>query len=280
MSRRMLRLALIAAVAAMLALVPAARRSAAADRPSLVGPKAYYLALGDSLAYGIQPDLDNDEGYPADFFTDLQTHGTQSIADMGCSGETSVTFVQGGCIYAKIFPPHYPYTGPQLNAALAFIQQHPGQVSPVTIDIGANDLLDVINQSNCTITDLTATVQTIFTNYTTILSQLKTALNGTGDLISMTYYFPYQNICPNLVPLIQYLDAGLAAVGQRYGAIMVPVFTAFGGATTPNPYLCNLTWVCQTTTYFTCKLVSQLCIHPTTLGYHVIANTIEKTVGY
>ena len=39
------------------------------------GPKAYYLALGDSLAYGYQPDGDVVQGYADDFYTDLQTHG-------------------------------------------------------------------------------------------------------------------------------------------------------------------------------------------------------------
>src|SRR5579885_1869040 len=38
----------------------------------LVGPKAYYLALGDSLAFGYQPNLNWAGGYASDFYTNLQ----------------------------------------------------------------------------------------------------------------------------------------------------------------------------------------------------------------
>src|SRR5439155_2234658 len=36
---------------------------------ALVGPKQHYLALGDSLAFGYQPDLNFDDGYVDDFFS-------------------------------------------------------------------------------------------------------------------------------------------------------------------------------------------------------------------
>jgi lysophospholipase L1-like esterase len=272
------RIGVLASVLAWLAIIPATGSSLA--HASLVGPKAYYLALGDSLAYGVQPNLDNDAGYPADFFTNLQSHGTSTLADMGCSGETTVSFVNGGCPYRNIFPPHYKYSGPQLAAALAFLQQHPGQVSPVTIDIGANDLLNVIDPSTCTFSALTTTVQLALNNLQSILSQLQAALHGSGDLITMTYYFPYQNTCPNLVPYAEYFNSLIAAVARQNGALVAPVFAAYGGAAVPNPYLCTLTWICQTTSYPTCKLADQLCIHPTTLGYKVIADAMEATAGY
>src|SRR5437763_9644375 len=64
-----------------------------------VGPKAYYLALGDSLAYGYQPDGDIVHGYADDFYTDLQPHGTMSLTNLACPGETSGTFIHGGCPY-------------------------------------------------------------------------------------------------------------------------------------------------------------------------------------
>lgn len=272
------RIAVLTAVVALLALSPAAGRAAAGA--SVVGPKTYYLALGDSLAYGLQPDFVDNQGYPQDFFANLQAHGTTTLVNLGCTGETTVTFINGGCIYRTIFPPHDSYSGSQLAAALAFIQQHPGQVSPVTVDIGANDLLPAINAQTCLTTNLTATVQTIAVNLHSILSQLHTALNGTGDLITMNYYSPYQNSCPNLIPLTRYLNGLLAGLATHDGALVAPVFLAFGGGAFPNYALCLSTWTCLTTTYPTCKIDAHLCIHPTTLGYKVIAGTIEATVGY
>lgn len=281
MPRQILRAALVAIVVATLALTPLAKRTASAAAPGApIGPKTYYLALGDSLAYGLQPNLDDDEGYPQDYFTDLQTHGTQQLADMGCSGETTVTFINGGCPYRLILPPHYDYSGPQLQAALAYLQQYAGQVSPVTIDIGANDLLNALDPSTCTFTALTQTVQTIYTNVQSILSQLQTALHGSGDLVTMTYYFPYQNQCPSLVPVVQSLNDHITAIAHQNGALVAQVFGAFGGPTTPNPNLCIYTWICESNTFLPCILVPSLCIHATTLGYKVIANTYEAITGY
>lgn len=276
MLRRTLRVVLVVTPLTVLALLPAAAHpstagAATAPTASVVGPKAYYLALGDSLAYGYQPNGDFTHGYADDFFTDLQTHGTQSLIDMGCPGETSVTFIKGGC--PSTDPPKYPYTGPQLAAALSFIKQHPGQVSPVTLDIGANDLFPQVNPLRCSLISSTVFLKTLVTfsvNLNVILAQLKTALHGTGDLAVMTYYFPLQNLCPRLMPLVQLVDGLIAKTAATYGASVADVFTAFGGSTVPNPNLCTYTWICS----------PFLDIHATDLGYSVIAQTYEKTLGY
>ncbi|HZS79309.1 MAG TPA: SGNH/GDSL hydrolase family protein [Ktedonobacteraceae bacterium] len=240
---------------------------------SLVGPKKYYLALGDSLAFSYQPDLNYDDGYVDDFYANLQGHGTQHLANMGCPGETSSTFINGGCPYA--FLRKFPYIGPQLNAALIYLQLHRGSVSPVTLDIGANDLLPDINTKTCTISSsFSSDLATVDANLTqTILPELRAALtvNGqvTGDLIVMNYYDPYQNICPNTVPYVQLINQHIANDISGYG-LLVDVFSAFGGAGVPNPNICPYTWMCS--------LFHD--IHATDAGYRVIASAFENTVGY
>lgn len=266
---RSLRLLALTATLALTALFPLARHT---PRPnSAVGPKPYYLALGDSLSYGYQPNLDLFQGYASDFFHHFATAGHAHLIDMGCVLETTTTMINGGCPFAKYRK--YKYSGPQLAAAVAFIQQHPSQVSPVTIDIGANDLLPFFNASTCAIssTETITQIATAFdTNFNTILTQLKTALNGTGDLYAMNYYMPYQNQCPNLLPYLQTFNQNIAAVAQANGVPLADVFTAFGGATTPNPNICNYTWICS----------SKHDVHPTTKGYTVIAQTFESLAGY
>jgi len=278
------RLAIVAVLAISLALVPGGRHVAtAADSAGLIGPKPYYLALGDSLTFGIQPTLNSHAGYVDDFFANLQPHGVQTVANLGCNGETTITFINGGCKYATVFPPHYHYAGSQLAAALDFIRSHPGQVSPVTIDVGADDFN--IDPQTCVVSAMTQTLQTFEVNYRSILGQLKAALkdangNDTGDLVTMTYYFPYQNTCPALTPLFSLFNADLASIARQSGALVAPVYATFGGPTTPNPNLCSLTWVCQTNTFITCKVSAILCIHPNTLGYRLMAATVEYTTGY
>src|SRR5579859_8008527 len=144
-----------AAALAALVLVPAASAAKIGNT---------YLALGDSLAYGyhkaqfqselktkgfVEPATFND-GYVDDFGAALKlvNPGLQVIND-GCPGETTEAFIGGSgkpgfCSNfpaATPFPDvflHHPYTGAQLSDALAILKANP-HVSPITLDIGAND---------------------------------------------------------------------------------------------------------------------------------------------
>lgn len=245
----------------------------AASSPAVVGPKHYYIAAGDSLAFGYQPDLDWAHGYSNYFYSNLKNHGEGDYDNYACPGETTSTFINGGCPYSYL--KKEVYFGAQLPAVIDAIKDNAGNVSPVTLDIGANDLLGDIDTSNCTIsagwsTDL-ATVDTNLTK--TILPQIDAALtvNGqrTGDLLLMGYYDPYQNLCPNTVPYIEQINQHLQNDAQGY-AIFVDVFDAFGGATTPNPNICNYTWMCS----------SFNDIHARDAGYSVMAGAFEKAAGY
>src|SRR5579859_7979555 len=247
-----------------------------AGAASVVAPKAYYLALGDSLAFGYQPNFDWSHGYAADFASNLRNHGSTSSVNYGCAGETAATFIHGGCPYQNFFILHNYYTGPQLNAALAFINGHKGKVSPVTIDIGANDLKSLINTSTCQTGDYTAPLATFDNNLQIILTQLASALAGSGTILVMNYYDPYQNQCPNTVSLVQLFnqhiaaDAGTVAEAHNTFVPVADVFTAFGGTGTPNPTICADTWMCS----------SFQDIHANSTGYSKIAQTFEATYGY
>jgi lysophospholipase L1-like esterase len=265
------------AAALLLALLPVAHPATATTS---AGPKTFYLALGDSLAWGYQPNLDIVQGYAEDLylhllprstFFPLPPRGTFFEVNVACSGETAATFIAGGCPFALF--KKYPYTGPQLAAALAFIHHHLGQVSPVTIDIGANDLLPLVNPSTCAVPApavITQALAAFDAHFSSILAQLRTALQGTGDLVTMNYYFPYQNQCPKLLPAVKLFNQHLAGDAQQNGVPVADVFSAFGGAAVPNANLCAYTWICS----------RYHDIHATTQGYAAIATAIEATLGY
>ncbi|HEX8727235.1 MAG TPA: SGNH/GDSL hydrolase family protein [Ktedonobacterales bacterium] len=268
-------LALTLALVASIFLAPGVAHAARPAGSALVGPKIYYLALGDSLAFGYQPNWDFSHSYPAQWYSsNLSKHHVSHYTNYGCNGETSATFVNGGCPYAFLL--HNSYSGSQLNAALSFLKAHPGAVSPVSLDIGANDLLPDINSSTCAVSSTWATdLANLDTRLTgTILPKLTAALtsNGarTGDLVMMNYYDPYQNSCPTSLAYVQTLNQHLAADAAQFNVPVADVFTALGGATTPNPNICTDTWMCA----------SSPNIHATTAGYGVIANTFGSTTGY
>ncbi|MBA2681668.1 MAG: hypothetical protein H0U76_25145 [Ktedonobacteraceae bacterium] len=240
-----------------------------------VGPKQYYLALGNSLAFGYQPDLDFNHGYVDDLSADLRTRGNEQTANLACPEETSASFINGGCPYALLRK--FPYEGNQLSAALLYLNEHQGQVSPVTLDIGANDVLPDLSRTNCVIdtekfkSDLAA----LDTNLAqVILPRLHAALmvNGrvTGDLLVENYYDPYQNQCPGTVPLMQEMNSHIAADVRNLG-VLVDVFAAFGGAATPNQNLCVYTWICNKSFHD---------VHSTRVGYQIIAKAFEQSAGY
>jgi len=140
-------LALLAALSLLvLAALPA---SASTSNPKFNPPKSFYLALGDSLAFGYQQSkfianlpTENPSafvtGYVDDFAGMLQgIDPAIETVNPGCPDETTSSFMAGGCPYTDAgFRLHRAYGGAQLDAAINFLKSHPGQVSPITIDSG------------------------------------------------------------------------------------------------------------------------------------------------
>ena len=131
------RLRLPLAIAAAAALTACSGSATPHDAHARPAPPTYYLALGDSLSQGVQPDaagasVETRYGYPDQVYAALHpSHPALELVKLGCPGETTSTMINGG-----ICP--YP-GGSQLKAAVAFLHAHRDRVLLVTIDIGAND---------------------------------------------------------------------------------------------------------------------------------------------
>ncbi len=292
--------AVLALLSLVLALAPFSPTHSVRADPATVRVKAYYLALGTSLAFGQQPTGDFEHSYPQQWFDLLHPEGSKALINYGCPGNTSDDMINGhGC---SLYHTGDEYPGQsQLQAGLAFIAAHPNQVSPVSLDMGSNDVLPLFAPKfdfttgvwDCSY-DATAVANAedhLDANLTgTILPDLVQALGGkggqhndkgghqnqTGDLVMMNYYFPFQNVCPQVLPEFEAFNTRLAndaaTVAATYGVTirMADVFTAFGGAQTPNSNLCTYTWFCPFTSFDP---------HATTTGYGVIAQTFNSFVG-
>lgn len=260
--------------------------------------KAYYLALGSSLAYGEQPiGQPYDQGYAQQWFTLLHEQGSRSLTDYGCPGVTTDGFIgTDGCNWVPtggtdVLHAHDPYDVPQLDAAVAFIKAHPSQVSPVSLDIGSNDLVQALlsggiyfDETGCHVVDSVAqaAIAHVQANLSqTILPELTQALTSsggqrTGDLVMMNLYDPYQNICPATVPYLQEYNQMVATEAAQVHVPVVDVFSAFGGPAVPNPYIYGGTY--NGVTYPTYTWMSVGNIHPTTIGYGAIAAAFNRLV--
>jgi lysophospholipase L1-like esterase len=177
----------MAALAVMAAAVLTACSSPPAAKPP--PPSSYYLALGDSLSQGVQPDaagasVETGQGYPdLVYATLLASHPALRLVRLGCPGETTQTMMHGGiCHYSA---------GSQLAAATAFLRAHRGHVFLVTIDIGANDLEACGNQPG--IAQLASCIGQLpkaTANVAAILASLRAAAGPGVRIAGMNYYLP------------------------------------------------------------------------------------------
>ena len=129
-------LAVVAVIAALTACSgPAPSHPAVINAPAKAPPATYYLALGDSLAQGVQPNaagvsVMTGDGYPDLVYTALHpSRPGLKLVKLGCPGETTASMINGGiCRYRD---------GSQLAAAVAFLQAHRGRVPLVTPNTAA-----------------------------------------------------------------------------------------------------------------------------------------------
>ena len=287
---RVLTLRLVGIVALLAGLVVGAAPVAHAGVPRTqpAAPR-YYLALGDSLATGVQYDPATNQtyvsaqGYVADLYARLHAQDPSlALANLSCPGETTTTMIHGGCPYAA--ETSYGTSRPQLAVAEAFLRAHRGQVALVTIDIGANDVDGCASATGvdlaCTMDGLTA----VATNISSIMSGLRAAGGWAVPIVGMSYYDPVlaawltgpagRTVARESVWLSQVLNGVLWFGYALHGAAVAPVAEAFHttdftpvtvpGLPTGTPRnvatICALTWMCPYAN-----------IHANAAGYRVIA---------
>ena len=248
-------------------------------------PKQYYLALGDSLAFGFQFDTFNANVpfVPASLFSTGYVDylggmlreirpGIRTV-NYGCPVETTVTFIHGGCTYtAAGFPLHDPYDGAQLSAALAFLRAHRGKVSPITVNIGVNDLIALRtlcgNDVPCYFANGPAVLDGIAVRLHFILSQLRAAAPD-AEIITFTNYDVAFLFDARLLQLTQAFNAVVIDTAAQSSVRVADVFGAFNDAPQPAT-LCALTFICS----------PSQDSHPSDLGYEVIAREIWAASNY
>lgn len=259
--------------------------AASAGAPKFNPPKNYYLALGDSFSFGYQvtrlgspPDAAAfDHGFVDAFGVYLRSiEPAITTVNYGCPGESTVTFIPGGCpATVQGFPLHDSFAGTQLEAAVAFLRAHPGEVSPITISLALNDVQRLI--ADCAFDPLCirqgapAITQRITANLATILGRLRAAAPNV-EIIVLGPYDPFIGNLAFADPLFMALNDAMAetvaSASARYADIF-PTFNPRGDVETEIRTLCTLTLSC---TYGDG--------HPSDLGYQAMADTIFEVSGY
>jgi lysophospholipase L1-like esterase len=256
-----------------------------ADPPAKFNaPKTYYLALGDSLAFGFQWSIFNQNfpsvppelfanGYVDSFGQMLgQVRPVIQTVNFGCVGETTNTFIKGGCLYtAQGFQLHDGYSGSQLDAAAAFLRANAGNVSPITFNLGTNDLNSLVAlcgaDFSCYQLQGPHVLSEIETNLDRILGTLRAAAPN-AEIITFTSYNVAFLIDPQFLELTNAFNAVVEQTARSHRVRVADVFAAFNDPPQPDT-ICNLTLIC-----------TQQDSHPSDAGYHVIAEQLWDASGY
>jgi lysophospholipase L1-like esterase len=237
-----------------------------------------YIALGDSLAFGVTnivPVSYGDQGYVkpyADWLATRHDGVRPRVINLAISGETSDSFLTG------VLPPWWGrdilknlnYTSPtqiqfdKFLEAVAAEKAAGREVEVVSFANGANDLqaLLVSPAFNAPGADQKAlidqTLESIFNNYITFLTRLRDELPR-ARLLLLNYYNPFEVLAPGdpINQIFTYAagvhSAFVKRLARHYNGRFVDIYTPFVG------HAAEYTYVLEGNE------------HPNDLGYSVIA---------
>lgn len=249
------------------------------------GPKSYYLALGDSIAYGFQPTKKPgtratafDTGYADVLAARLRRLSPQiRVVNYACPGESTVTFAQGSCPgIADGFKLHTAYRGAQLRAAESFLRAHAGEVSPITLTLWGNDWLPLLldkchGKAACVRAQGPRTIAAIGARLTAILKRLRAAAPSAEIIVTGAWNIDPRTL-PQLESIYRSLDESIARAASVSDARVAKarlVFNPPGTIRKQQSRLCKLTFIC-----------SKGDPHPTDAGYRALAGAFMTASGY
>src|SRR3989440_11923399 len=192
--------------------------------PVSSAPQSYYLALGDSIAYGFQPAKAKaglppsrfNTGYVDVFAVRLRTIAPKiRIVNYGCPGESTKTFIHGGCSGRRdVKGLHDAFKGAQLDAALAFLRAHRGQVSPITLSLFGNDLFELLDACKGNFACARARAPRAFAQFASRLTSILKRLRAASPKAEIILTGGWNFHVANLPPTGPRLRSGHATIGR------------------------------------------------------------------
>jgi len=264
--------------------------AAACALPSQVSAQTSYtyLALGDSVGFGITNGAsyfsfsNGDRGYVSRYadWQATQNAGLRpTVRNISVFGDSSASFLDVSNP-ARVLNTNYPTPPAPPQSQFAFVSTQIAAaaaagrpVQRVTVSLGANDLLSLVQQPGFISLPpdqqaavLFGAVGTLQTNLGNLYGALRTAL-PTAEIIAVGYYDPFIILPGNPNPalttnVILTVNSIIEQTSSFFGGRYVDVYSAFSGR---EQFLTNM--LLDTTT-------PEPNVHPTEAGYEVIAMQI------
>lgn len=213
------------------------------------------------------------------------------LVNFGCGGATTTSLVEAdGCAAPARAPGGPAYDGPQLDAAIAYAEAHPGEVAVVTVSIGGNDVTACARAADpvpCVATAM-GEVRDVLTP---ALARLREAVGPDAVVLGMTYPDVILGAWVDggrdlaelsVVAFRDFINPTLADAYGSVGGTLVDVTEGTGAyeplteTTTLAPYgeipvavaeVCELTWFCE-----------KGDIHAKASGYRRIAELVVEAL--
>lgn len=258
-----------------------------------------YLSIGDSYAQGLQPES---KGSKPDY-----THGFAyllsdvagakgwelHLENFACGGATVESMVDDpGCDDLGLSPGGPRYDVPQLEAAIDFLEGHPGVVEVITVVIGINDVIPCVWEADDQTACVVDAVADLKPRLAAALDDLRAAAGPDTVIVGLTYpnvilgaYVGEQGPDMAAESVNVFKDVINPMLKERYEAIDAifvdltagtGAYTPFAETTTFDPFgeipvavadICRLTWFCQGGD-----------VHPNDQGHEVIADLIVEAL--
>lgn len=265
----------------------------------------YYVSLGDSLSTGYQPgapageDPDHPEiAYTGRLYEKLKESDPNLVhKNFGCDGATAHSVLTGAHPTGQV-PTNCTYTNDtQLADAVQFLKDHRGQVTYVSVGIGANDVQSCVtvgSGDDDLLTCLTKRIKSVGVDLAAIDAAVREAGGAKPRYVGMTYYNPflagYVSPDPNMQALAgvsggaaNMLNDTITTANKAHGFLTADVAGAFSSNDTTLVDLtlggqqlkvqrnveriCTWTWMC---------LKSDIHANPT--GHQKIADAFVKVL--
>ena len=229
-------------------------------------PAGFSLAIGDSVPYGV---VNGAPGSGARFtsFVDRLEQRLQPLrpghtaVNYSCPGATTATVIGPAASACQGNAQYDQHAGSQLGAALAFLAAHPGDVSPIIVTAGGNDLLDG------------ADLDDVQSRLAQIVSALRAAAPA-ADLVVTGYGDPLSHNQPGQpARYIQHaaFNDRLRTAATGAGAVFVDPHPTFNSPpASQNASICTYLLVCQ----------NGGDPHPSAAGHDTYADLIWSALGY
>jgi lysophospholipase L1-like esterase len=230
------------------------------------------------VAYGFQTAKANAGLPPSAFvgYTDIvaarlrQLNPRTTLVNYSCPGESTMSYAKPCVWKASGHDLHDDYPSAQRDAALGFLRQHRGQVSPITVSLNGNDINAYL--ASCPPGDL-ACLQAGAAEATAaygrrllaLLRELRAAAPD-ADIIVVGAYNPNVGAFGFSDPLFRGVNAAQANAAANIRARFAdpfPVFNPAGGDAVETAAICALTLIC-----------TERDGHPSDAGYQALADVV------